>query len=160
MKGKCTKDTINHAYRTYVRQSFYFRSDPDKIWMIIPSRWVRKWLLFAHLKAGPEPGKITMDSLVVRDTTFLPPNWDQHSMPFGWRPKNTLKPPYQGASKSDSHPGHYRRVPIEVWTKLTKTYGVQGFPIAVRGVPYDEVSRWRLFKTTDDVRKVSNLCYI
>ena len=30
-------------------------SDPDKLWMIIPSRWVRKWLLFAHLKCGPEP---------------------------------------------------------------------------------------------------------
>ena len=40
-------------------------SDHEKLWMIIPSRWVRKWLLFAHIKCGPEPGEIDMESLLV-----------------------------------------------------------------------------------------------
>ena len=25
-------------------------SDPNQVWMIIPSRWIRNWLLFSHLK--------------------------------------------------------------------------------------------------------------
>ena len=38
-----------------------------------------------------------------------------------------------------------------MWKRLVKEYGIEGFPIAVRGAPYDDLSRWRVFKTTDDV---------
>ena len=92
-----------------------------------------------------------MDTLLVRDENFKPENWDGSCMPFGWRPKNTLKPPAPGMMENESFPGHYRRVGMEVWKKLVKIYKVQGYPIAVRGTPYDDMSRWRIFKSTEDV---------
>ena len=90
-------------------------TDSDRLWMIIPSRWVRKWLLFAHLKCGPRPGKIEMDTLLIRDDkNSKPDGWDQRFMPYAWRPKNTLQPPTPKMMEGDSHPGHYRRVNMEV----------------------------------------------
>ena len=69
--------------------------------VVVPSRWIRKWIVFCQLRAGDEPGKITMMSLLVNDP---------HA-PGGFRPKNTLKP--ANAAKLDNpnaaeHPGHYR----------------------------------------------------
>ena len=93
-----------------------------------------------------------MDTLVVRDENFKPENWDGSCMPFGWRPKNTLKPPAPGIKENESFPGHYRRVGMKVWKKLVSIYSVQGYPIAVRGAPYDDMSRWRIFKSTEDVK--------
>ena len=58
-----------------------------RVWMIIPSRWVRNWLLFAHLKIVDEPpGPIDMASLMQRDD----------SVEGGWRPRKTLRPPGKG----------------------------------------------------------------
>merc|ERR1711871_1417317 len=45
-----------------------------------------------------------------------------------------------------------RRIGMEVWKKLARIYNVQGYPIAVRGAPYDDMSRWRIFKSTEDVK--------
>lgn len=110
-------------------------SDPTKLWMIIPSRWVRKWLLFVHVKIAPTPpGPIDMFSLLVQDATS----------PQGWRPKNTLLPP--STTFGEERPGHYRRISLEAWINLVNIYKVEGCAIAVRGVPYDDVSRWRIFK--------------
>lgn len=128
-------------------------SDAEKLWMIIPSRWVRKWLLYAHLKSGePEPGKIDMNTLLVKDEAFSPDKFEGASMVKGMRPKNTLKPPNPGLMENDSFPGHYRRVGIEVWKKLEGIYSFEGFPIAVRGAPYDDMTRWRVFKSTAHVK--------
>ena len=40
--------------------------------------------------------------------------------------------------------------PLTILFHITLTQ-VEGFPIAVRGAPYDDTSRWRVFKSTDDV---------
>jgi hypothetical protein len=64
--------------------------------MIIPSRWVRKWLLFVHVKIGDPPGPIDMFSLLVQDS----------KSPTGWRPKRTLLPP--STDFGEERPGHYR----------------------------------------------------
>ena len=67
--------------------------------MIIPSRWIRNWLLFAHFKLSDSPGKIDMWSLLKKDET----------VEGGWRPKKNLKAPIiaEGAN-GEEHPGHYR----------------------------------------------------
>lgn len=56
------------------------------------------------------------------------------------RPKKTLKAPCKDS------PGHYRRISLQVWLKLLDLYGIQGYAIAVRGCPYDDLKRWRIFK--------------
>ncbi len=69
--------------------------------VIVPSRWIRKWILFCQLRAGEEPGKITMMSLLVKDP----------AAPGGYRPKNTLKQANYAKldnPNADDHPGHYR----------------------------------------------------
>ena len=38
--------------------------DLSKVWVILPSNWVKKWLLFSHLKRGPEPGKVSFVTIV------------------------------------------------------------------------------------------------
>lgn len=50
------------------------------LWVIVPSRWIRLWLLFAHLKKGDAPGEIDTTTLLVKDKSFA----------SGWRPKKTL----------------------------------------------------------------------
>ena len=62
--------------------------------MIVPSRWIREWLLFAYYKTANEPGPITMSTLLTADGN----NW--------WRPLKTLRPPSTEPGKE--HPGHYR----------------------------------------------------
>lgn len=113
-------------------------SDPTALWVIMPSRWLRRWLLFCKFKVAEEPGTITMMSLLVKD-----PN-----EPTGYRPKKTLKPPNYTQNedpKADDHPGHYRRVTLEVWLKFLDLYGSDGPALAVLGIPYDELSRWSVF---------------
>lgn len=129
-------------------------TEEGRVWMIVPSRWVRHWLLFAHLKISTDaPGPINMDSLLQRDD----------SVEGGWRPKNTLLPPGKGAeaaekaaraagifdkkgdkssssnksggkeASSEDFPGHYRRISLEAWVQLVDLYGVTdpGFGLAV-----------------------------
>lgn len=64
--------------------------------MIIPSRWVRKWLVFTKFKRGEPPGAIDMWSLLKQDNNVI----------GGWRPKNTLLPPSNVFG--EERPGHYR----------------------------------------------------
>eukprot|EP01032_Pedospumella_encystans_P023151 gene23151-26212_t len=113
--------------------------DPTKLWMIVPSRWIRQWLLFAHIKAGPAPGPIDMWPLLKEDI----------NEPGGWRPLKTLLPPC--TEFGQERPGHYRRVSFEVWCALIDLYGVEGFAIAVRGIPYDTLTRWRVFKNPKSI---------
>jgi hypothetical protein len=130
--GKTTRDR-DYEVLTILKADESDADDPDetKLWMIVPSRWIKFWLLFSHHKIVHEPpGPINTRSLVIKDKTsgLL-------------RPRNTLNPPTQ------SDPGHYRRVSLEVWLKLLNMYGCDGPAIAVLGAPYDEKSRWRLFGT-------------
>ena len=102
-------------------------SDAEKMWMIIPSRWVRNWLLFAHMKLTEDPpGPIDMLSLLKEDS----------SVQGGWRPKKTLKPPQSEMTNAkgevtEEFPGHYRRISLEAWIKLVDLYGNTGYAIAV-----------------------------
>jgi hypothetical protein len=64
--------------------------------MIVPSRWIRQWLLFAHIKSGQPPGPINMWPLLKQDATE----------PGGWRPLKTLLPP--STEFGNERPGHYR----------------------------------------------------
>jgi len=146
-----------------------------RVWMIIPSRWVREWLLFAHLKTtATPPGPIDMGSLLQQDA----------SVEGGWRPKNTLRPPGKGPNSSssssapsssspgrapvvtkstkskkpedmDDFPGHYRRISVEAWQKLVELYDISEprFAIAVRGTPYHDLKRWRVFKDPLNIDK-------
>lgn len=134
------------------------------LWMIIPSRWVRSWLLFAHLKVTDEaPGPIDMETLLQKD----------NSVETGWRPKNTLRPPGRGPqpnapptqvskgkntkqksdAEADDFPGHYRRISLEAWLLLVDLYGITEprYAIAVRGTPYHDVNRWRVFKNPREI---------
>eukprot|EP00601_Ochromonadales_sp_CCMP2298_P037185 CAMPEP_0173360780 /NCGR_PEP_ID=MMETSP1144-20121109/20805_1 /TAXON_ID=483371 /ORGANISM="non described non described, Strain CCMP2298" /LENGTH=208 /DNA_ID=CAMNT_0014310227 /DNA_START=86 /DNA_END=708 /DNA_ORIENTATION=- len=119
-------------------------SDSTKLWMIIPSRWVRQWLLFAHVKAGQPPGPIDMWPLLKKDPLS----------PGGYRPLNTLLPP--SSEFGSERPGHYRRISFEAWAALADLYGVNGYALAVRGVPCDELARWRVFKNPKfiDIRQL------
>ena len=66
------------------------------------------------------------------------------SIEGGWRPKKTLKPPVASLDpKIEDTPGHYRRVTLEVWLKLIDLYGLQGYAIAVWGIPVDDLTRYR-----------------
>lgn len=67
--------------------------------MIVPSRWIKEWLMFAHLKVGKEPKQVTMMSLLVTDPT----------VPGKLRPNRSLKRPNaEGTSQDEEAPGHYR----------------------------------------------------
>ena len=112
--------------------------DETKLWLIVPSRWLRLWLQFTNLKIGDPPAEIDMKSLMVRDS----------SAPDGWRPKNTLKPAFlknTNTVEEIEDPGHYRRVSLQVWLKLLELYGTNGGAMAVRGAPYDDLTRWGYF---------------
>lgn len=88
--------------------------------MIIPSRWVRMWLLFAHFKLiGDPPGPIDMLSLLKKDS----------SVPGGWRAKKNLLPP--SSKFGEERPGHYRRISLEAWIHLIDFYGLDGYALAV-----------------------------
>ena len=126
--------------------------DKAALMIIIPSRWVRKWLIFAHLRLGEEPGKIDTKMLLTQDSSAL----------NGWRPLRTLKPPnYEKTlnEQADETPGHYRRIHIEAWKKLEELYGVNGPVIAVNGFPFEDLSRWRCFPTVNDIDTVSALVH-
>ncbi len=76
-------------------------ADIRQLWMIMPSRWLRRWLLFIKFRIAEEPGRITMMSLLVEDS----------SAENGYRPKRTLKPPNYTKLEDpngEEHPGHYR----------------------------------------------------
>ena len=111
-------------------------TDPRKIWMIMPSKWLRSWLIFVHYKLGDPPGPIDMFSLLKYD-----------SRTSDWRPKkNLIKPASNPHPQADSaQPGHYRRISVEAWIKFIDLYGINGYAIAVRGIPYDTIDRWRVF---------------
>ena len=130
--------------------------DPNQVWMIIPSRWVRNWLLFTHLKLRSEPpGPIDIGALIKED----------ESAEGGWRPKNTLQPPTRNKIDTgdyskpefDVKPGHYRRVPLDVWRGLVDLYGQTEpkFCIAVKGntkeTPASDLKRWRIFQSPTGV---------
>ena len=67
--------------------------------MIVPSRWIKEWLIFAHLKVGKEPKKITMMSLLVTDP----------AVEGNLRPNRKLMPPNaEGTEEQEESPGHYR----------------------------------------------------
>ena len=79
--------------------------DMTTLWIIIPSRWIKKWLIFAHMKLGEEPGRIDTKILLVQDKKAF----------NGWRPLMTLKPPNADRVtdvKAPETPGHYRLVYI------------------------------------------------
>lgn len=120
------------------------------------------WLLFAHYKLiGDPPGPIDMLSLLKKDST----------VPGGWRAKKNLLPP--STKFGEERPGHYRRISLEAWIQLVDLYGLDGYALAVvmfpfflqtclplrliefrtlscspmqRGSPFDDTSRWRVFK--------------
>ena len=127
-------------------------NDPDFLWMIIPSHWIRNWLLFAHLKLSSDPpGPIDLGPLIKRDDT----------VEGGWRPKNTLLPPSKtkidtgdfAKIEYDVKPGHFRRIPYDVWETLIDLYGTTdpAFCIAVKGntpkSPANDFTRWKIFQT-------------
>jgi hypothetical protein len=159
--------------------------------MIVPSRWVRKWLLFAHVKAGEPPGPIDMWPLLKQDNTA----------PGGWRPINTLEPP--STQFGSERPGHYRYAQVDKLAKLsTALIGAfycdqardvrdvvrAGGPVrggglrhrrckqliercrtvalsqplpplllllSQRGIPFDDLTRWRVFKDPKYIDVVS-----
>ncbi len=126
-------------------------SDPTQVWVVIPSRWIRNWLLFAHLKlSGEPPGPIDIGPLIKEDPTAE----------GGWRPKNTLQPPSRNKIETgdyaklefDVKPGQYRRIPYQAWEVLVSLYGQTEpkFCIAVKGntepTPASDINRWRIFK--------------
>lgn len=118
------------------------QDDATKLWMVVPSRWIKEWLMFSHLKIGKEPKEITMQSLLVKDP----------SVPEGLRPNRSLLPPNaEGTEKDAEAPGHYRRITLDAWLKLLELYGSDGPAIAVKGIPYDDKSRWRLFKDPKNI---------
>lgn len=125
--------------------------DPNQVWIIIPSRWVRQWLLFAYHKLEAEPpGPINIGTLIKEDNT----------VEGGWRPKKTLKPPTRSKIDTKDYakiefeikPGHFRRVSYEVWTAIINLYGQTEpkFCIAVRGntelTPANDPKRWHIFQ--------------
>lgn len=79
-----------------------FKSNVSPQRMIIPSRWIREWLLFTHFKIGEEPGRITMLTLLKEDK----------QVPGGWRPKKNLIPP--STKLGEEKPGHYRSVQYDI----------------------------------------------
>ena len=110
------------------------------LWVIIPSRWVRKWLTFALLKQSDAPGPIPTATLLTRikapSDAFLhsPPPLSSSSSALStlWRVKRKLLPPsYATNQYEDDFPGHYRRISIEAWLVLVELYGVSGPAIAV-----------------------------
>ena len=127
--------------------------DPEKIWVVIPSRWIRNWLLFAQMNiSNHHPGPISIDTIVTKDP----------SSETGWRPLSTIKPPEKKIKKDSKDyakieyevtPGHYRLISIEAWRRLVKMYGVcePGVMIAVKGntetSSFHDKSRWRVFLT-------------
>ena len=50
---------------------------------------------------------------------------------------------------NDDHPGHYRLVNEHVWRKIVELYPESGPTIAVKGFPYNDVSRWQIFDSLD-----------
>ena len=126
-------------------------SDPEKIWVVIPSRWIRDWLLFAQMNiTNHHPGPISIDTIVTQDP----------KSESGWRPLNTIKPPEKKVKKDNKDyakieyevtPGHYRLISLEAWRRLVKMYGVSepGVCIAVKGntetSSFHDKSRWRVF---------------
>ncbi len=125
--------------------------DPEKIWVVVPSRFIREWLLFAQMKlTNDHPSPIDIGSLLKADP----------SCAAGYRPLKTLRPPEKVVSKNSSDyakveysmtPGHYRLITIEAWRRLVVLYGIRepGVVIAVKGnteeSPYTDMSRWRVF---------------
>ena len=110
MIGIGINDTIFHVFGYSVRNreaevlqilegDTNSESDLQRLWMIVPSRWIRLWLQFAYLKLGEPPGPIDMWSLLQKDVKY----------PGGWRPKGTLKPPHSKFGEIET-PGHYRSV--------------------------------------------------
>lgn len=124
------------------------KSSETALWVIVPSRWLRKWLIFAHMKLGEEPGKIDTKMLLVQDPKAF----------NGYRPLMTLKPPNYEQNHNPSAketPGHYRRISLAAFEKLVDLYGLNGPVICVRGFPYDDLYRWRVFPTIQDIDIVS-----
>lgn len=125
--------------------------DPDRIWVVIPSRFIRDWLLFAQMKmTNTHPRPIDIGSLLKVDP----------SSPVGYRPLKTLRPPEKVVSKDSGDyskieyamtPGHYRLITIEAWRRFVIMYGIAepGVVIAVKGntpeSPYTDMTRWRIF---------------
>jgi hypothetical protein len=97
--------------------SFLF--DGFRFRMIVPSRWIRMWLLFAYVKVVDPPGPIDMLSLLKQDKL----------VPGGWRAKKNLLPPSN--KFGEERPGHYRRISLEAWVHLVDMYGVDGYALAV-----------------------------
>jgi len=50
-------------------------------------------------------------------------------------------------------PGHYRRISLQAYQALERLYGVDGFPMAVWGDPYNDYERWRIFSTSMEVER-------
>jgi len=118
------------------------------LWVVVPSRWLRKWLIFAHMKLGEEPGKIDTNMLLAKDPKAF----------NGYRPLMTLKPPNHLQDmnpQAAETPGHYRRIGLRAFEKLVELYGLSGPVICVRGFPFDDLYRWRVFPTVQDINIVS-----
>ena len=127
-------------------------SDPesgDEIWILLPSRWARRWVLFSHLRlTDVDPGPINLYNILVKDD----------GEPLGWRPNLNLKAPIADHPdpKIENQPGHYRLISLKAFQKLEELYGSKGYPIAVWGKPNHDKSRWRVFKSSKHVEKLAN----
>ena len=130
---------------------------PDKVWYIIPSRWVRNWLIFAHLKLSENaPGPIDLSTLIKDDEKN--PGW--------YRPKKTLQPPSKrrveggdfAKQEYEIKPGHFRRIGYDTWKSLISLYGIEEpkFTICVLGntkdSSADDTSRWVIFSGGDPLK--------
>jgi hypothetical protein len=110
--GMTKRDRTDELLQLLMRD----KTEDVDLWVIIPSRWLRQWLIFAHLKRGDPPGKIDTRILLTKDK----------KTPSGWRPKLSLKPPSLAQDKFDeSSPGHFRRITLEAWTILVEMYDVE-----------------------------------
>jgi hypothetical protein len=50
-------------------------------------------------------------------------------------------------------PGHYRRISLQAYQALERLYGVDGYPMAVWGDPYNDFERWRIFSSSMEVER-------
>ena len=133
----------------------------DKIWMIVPSRWIRFWLIFAQKKIGGEspPGPVNVCDLLQADDTMTITDYGVD----GLRPTKTIRPPSRvqveddkGAKVWQEEPGHFRRVGWKTFKSMVSLYDLKThengncYAIAVMGnteeSPWTDTKRWRIFE--------------
>ncbi len=110
----------------------------DEVYVLLPSRWLREWVLFAHLRLSEkEPGKINLYNLLTKDKDEA----------LGWRPNLLLEEPIAESTDMsiENRTGHYRAINLKTFLLFHRLYGVKGYPIGVWGQPIHDKRRWRVF---------------